>query len=146
MLFAFWCTLCCYLNHLKPYHNSSFLKLFLHGFDWYREFDWQLTATLNRVDWRDDWHMYLILVSCISVFHFLPFCRRFSAILWHSVVVKEKKLKISWRKIFSCSVKTPAYLSREAQVSVNVLSLLLARVNSILMTYLTENVLVLLND
>lgn len=75
------------LNHFNSYHNSSFFKLFMHGFYWYREFDWQLTTTLSWVDWRNDWHMYVFLVFCKTVLHFLPFRRCFIIVLWHSKMV-----------------------------------------------------------
>lgn len=68
-------------------HNSSFLKLFMYEFYWYREFDWQLTSTFSRIDWRNDWHMYVFLVSCKTVFHFLLFCGCFFIVLWHSEAV-----------------------------------------------------------
>ena len=38
---------------MSTHHHSPFLKLFLHRFDWYREFDGQLTAAFRWVDWGD---------------------------------------------------------------------------------------------
>ena len=38
---------------MSTHHHSPFLKLFLNRFDWYREFDGQLTAAFRWVDWGD---------------------------------------------------------------------------------------------
>lgn len=38
---------------MSTHHHSPFLKLFLYRFDWYREFDGQLTAAFRWVDWGD---------------------------------------------------------------------------------------------
>ena len=38
---------------MLTHHHSPFLKLFLYRFDWYREFDGQLTAAFRWVDWGD---------------------------------------------------------------------------------------------